>query len=80
MPGPDEKFSTLTTPLDDAVPVEYADQRIEHDLRFRLEAGYVLGKAGCEVPQELTLLGLKDDQGNPAGEMEVIYNGNDLSV
>jgi len=52
----------------------------KQDCRFRLEAGYVLQKAGCDVPKDLTLTGLKDEKGNPAGEMEIIYDGDCLSV
>jgi len=43
--------------------------------RFQLAAGHALAKAGSERAGELSLENLRDAQGNPAGELEIQFDG-----
>ncbi len=59
--------------------ISAADRLIEtargQDYRFQLDAGYALHKIGYEKTDELSLRGLRDENGDPVVKMKVEYDG-----
>ena len=58
-----------------ALASELAADALRFEPRFRLEAAYVLDKAGQPAPPELTFGGMRTKTGEPVCDLEVEYDG-----